>query len=156
MRALNRREKIRTQSRRAGLHPIYGRFHSAERSAEERLDGSVRRNRWTDAWLNRRVGVQRHRRAVRHSDFFCARLVWLFSESVQSHSGRHVGRWANRDCPFALALAAGIRGAALVRLEISELYRLADGHRIFPACRFTVSQTDLRRPPLLRSARAQA
>ena len=82
MRASHCRQKIWAQSRRAGFHSIHGRVHRVERSAAQRVDGSLRRHRRPDARFVRRVRLQFDRRSRRHSDFLRARLVRLFSEPV--------------------------------------------------------------------------
>ena len=90
-------------------------------------------------------------RNIRRSYFFRARLVRLFPESLQSDAGGNAGWWPNRNRVITLALVARIRRAALVRVEIPELYRLADGDCFFAANHLVVPKTDRRRTPLLRS-----
>src|SRR6202011_1935342 len=95
----------------------------------------------TDSGFVRRVCLQHDRRSLQCPDFLRACLVRLFSESLQPHSGRNAGRWANRDRALAMALAAGICGTALVRLEISELHRVVTGNCLLTTNYFAVSKT---------------
>src|SRR5213592_3871189 len=90
------------------------------------MDGSMCRHRRPNAGDSWRLGVQFTGRALRRAAFYRPGMVWVFSEPLQPDAGRDA-RWrSDRDCIVALALAAGIRVAALVRMEVSELYRLAD------------------------------
>src|SRR5947209_13109128 len=115
------------------------------------MDGSLRGYWRSDARFVRRVWLQCSRRNFRRSDFLRSGLVWLFSKSFQSYAGGHA-RWrTNRHGPVPMALVTGICGAAVVRLEISELHCLADGDRLAAAHHLVVSQADRRRTAILRS-----
>src|SRR5205823_8841131 len=139
VRPFARREKIRPQSRRASFYSVYGRVYRAERSAAQRLDGSMRGNRRADAGHFRRAGVQFVRRTVWRAAFYRARLFWLFSKFVQLDSCRHPCRWPHRKCAVALALVAGFCIASLFRMVVSEFYLLAHCYFVTVALVFVIS-----------------
>src|SRR6266496_1180306 len=115
------------------------------------MDGGMCGYRRPDAGHAWRVAVQFARRSLPRATFYRARLVWLFPEPLQSDAGRDA-RWrADRDCIVALALAAGIRVATLVRVEVSELYCLADRASVAAPDLFVVPQTNRRSATLFRS-----
>src|SRR5712692_10183665 len=142
MRASDRRKKVWTESRRARFHSVHGRIHCPERGPTQCLDGSVRGNRWTNARLVRRAGLPFVRRNLGCFRVYRPGLVWLFSKSVQSDSGGNARRWANRHGIVTVALVAGIRDTSVVRLEVPEFYRLADGFPVAATDLFAFPQTN--------------
>src|SRR4030095_14772663 len=98
-----------------------------------------------------RIGLQRLRRNLRRTAFHCARVVWVFSQFVQPDSGRYARRRSHRNCAIALALVTGFCIASLVRMEVSEFYRLADRASIAAPDLLAVPQTNRGRTTLFRS-----
>src|SRR5260370_2248888 len=78
-------------------------------------------------------------------------MVRIFSESVLPGSGRNARRRTHCDRLVWLGLAARVRLASLVRMEVSEFYYLVDCAVVAAANLFAIPQTNRRRTALLRS-----
>src|SRR5947207_8466797 len=103
-----------------------------------------------------RIGLQRLRRNLCRTAFHCARLVWVFSQFVQPHTGRNAGWRAHRDRVVTLALAAWVRAPCVVRVEVSKFYYLVDRTFVAAPDLFAIPQTNRRRTALFRGHTIEA